>query len=224
MGVRHAQAVHYAGGGGGNSEGHVGVLKCLNNDETQKKLCVPPVGVNAAAVVEPTFDCCQNYNSALGKIPTDAEFTPASSPANGYILNNGDPTIKEGYWPKSTPDDPTTDNVLNGKSHLGFFNGIAPNDITNVELTTGLEILVRVWKPGATAMALPCGPGVRHHLQYHGDLRVRGQPRLVLAPRPDRRYQGQQRVHREALPGAVRPRPARGRPPPLLRECSLRSV
>jgi len=154
VGVRYAQAVRHAGGGGGNSEGHVGVLKCLNNDKTQK-LCVPPVGVNAAAVVEPTFDCRQKYNAALGQIPTDAEFTPASSPANGYILNNGDPAIKEGYWPKSTPDDPTTDNVLNGKSHLGFFNGIAPNDITNVELTTGLEILVRVWKPGATATALP---------------------------------------------------------------------
>ena len=106
------------------------VLKCLNNDKTQK-LCVPPVGVNAAAVVEPTFDCCQKYNAALGQIPTDAEFTPASSPANGYILNNGDPAMKEGYWPKSTPDDPTTDNVLNGKSHLGFFNGITPNYIAN---------------------------------------------------------------------------------------------
>ena len=195
------------------------MLKCLNNDKTQN-LCVPPVGVNAAAVVEPTFDCCQNYNSALGKIPTDAEFTPASSPANGYILNNGDPTIKEGYWPKSTPDDPTTDNVLNGKSHLGFFNGIAPNDITNVELTTGLEILVRVWKRGSPAPPPRPSPGsgVRHHLQSHGDLRVRGQARLVLAPRPDRRYHGQQRVsvHREALPGTVRSRPARGRPPPLL--------
>ena len=63
-----------------------------------QKLCVPPVGVNAAAVVEPTFDCCQNYKAALGQIPTDAEFTPASSPANGYILNNGDPAIKEGYY------------------------------------------------------------------------------------------------------------------------------
>ena len=130
------------------------MLKCLNNDKTQK-LCVPPVGVNAAAVVEPAFDCCQKYSAALGQIPTDAEFTPASSPANGYILNNGDPAIKEGYyWLKSGPDDPTTDNVLNGKSHLGFFNGIAPNYIANVELTTGLEILVRVWKPGATATAL----------------------------------------------------------------------
>ena len=27
VGVRHAQAVHHAGGGGGNSEGHVGVGK-----------------------------------------------------------------------------------------------------------------------------------------------------------------------------------------------------
>ena len=41
-----------------------------NNDKTQK-LCVPPVGVNTAAVVEPTFDCCQKYNAALGQIPTD---------------------------------------------------------------------------------------------------------------------------------------------------------
>ena len=51
----------------------VSVLKCLNNDKTQK-LCVPPVGVNTAAVVEPTFDCRQKYNAALGQIATDTGF------------------------------------------------------------------------------------------------------------------------------------------------------
>ena len=44
-----------------------------SNDKPQK-LCVPPVGVNTAAVVEPTFDCRQKYNAALGQIPTDTGF------------------------------------------------------------------------------------------------------------------------------------------------------
>ena len=129
------------------------VLKCLYTDATQK-ICVPPAGANANATkVEPTFDCCMKYVAAQGQIPTEAEFTEdyvTGIRSDGYILNNGDPTTKEGYWPKSTPDDPTTDNVLNAKSHLGFFNGIVPNYITGVKLTTGLEILVRVWSPVGT--------------------------------------------------------------------------
>ena len=133
------------------------VLKCLYTDAT-KTICVPPAGANANATkVEPTFDCCMKYVEKMGQIPTLAEFTEdyiTGVRSDGYILNNGDPTTKEGYWPKSTPDDPTTDNVLNAKSHLGFFNGIVPNYITGVKLTTGLEILVRVWKPGNTATAL----------------------------------------------------------------------
>ena len=51
-------------------------LRAQVQRQNPEKLCVPPVGVNAAAVVKPTVDCCQKYSAALGQIPTDAEFTP----------------------------------------------------------------------------------------------------------------------------------------------------
>ena len=53
-------------------------LRAQVQRQNPEKLCVPPVGVNAAAVVKPTVDCCQKYSAALGQIPTDAEFSPAS--------------------------------------------------------------------------------------------------------------------------------------------------
>ena len=53
MGVRHAQAVHHAGGGGGNSEGHVGVGK--REVEAMREVLGAGRGVQAGEIETPVM-------------------------------------------------------------------------------------------------------------------------------------------------------------------------